>query len=174
MADSALPQSYARAVFEKAVEKYTRDLHALYNAVGKSNLLPRLDNPAESFDGKKALLNGMLPPDADPEVRNLAYLLASKNQVHILGDVVSEFDRMVASGAPGAMAVVTTTLDLTDEDKAKLESKVRSQYGQELAFDYRLDPSILGGVVVRIGDVVIDGSVAGKLSMMKQKLASAG
>lgn len=166
-------RNYARALFEKSVEKYSHDLHALKNSLDKSNLLTRLDNPAESFDGKKALLNGMLPPNADTEVRNLAYLLASQNKVHLLGDVVANFDKLVAAGAPGNSARVTTTIELSNEERAKLETKFRKQYGQDLSFDYRIDPAILGGVVVRIGDVVIDGSVAGKLAVMKQKLESA-
>lgn len=165
--------NYARALFEKAVEKYTRDLHALHNALAKSNLLTRLDNPNESFDGKKALLNGMLPPNADSEVRNLAYLLASKNQVHLLSEVVNAFDTYVAAGAPGKTARITSAIPLTDNDRAKLEAKVRAQYGADLAFDYRVDQAIVGGVIVRIGDVVIDGSVSGKLAALKQKMETA-
>lgn len=165
--------NYARAIFEKAAEKYGRDLHALNNAVDKSNLLTRLDNPSESFEGKKALLNGMLPPNADTEVRNLAYLLASKNQVHLIGEIVASFDRLVTAGAPSHTARVTTAIELSNEERGKLEAKLRAQYGKELLFDYRLDPEILGGVVVRIGDVVIDGSVTGKLAAMKQKMETA-
>src|SRR5262245_47254957 len=122
MADATVT-SYARALFEKSVEKYAHDLHALNAAVERSNLLLRLDNPGKSFDGKKALLNGMLPPDADAQVRNLAYLLASNNQVHLLGDVVNEFDRFVAAGAPLNVARVTTTIELKPEERARLESK---------------------------------------------------
>ncbi len=165
--------NYARALFEKSVEKYTRDLHSLNTALEKSNLLARLDNPAESFDGKKTLLNGILPSNADNEVRNLAYLLASKNQMHILGDVVGSFDKMVAAGAPGKTARITTTVELTKEERTTLEFKLRAQYGADLSFEYRLDPAILGGVIVRIGDIVIDGSVAGKLAALKQKMETA-
>lgn len=164
--------NYARAVFEKAVEQYARDLHTLHSALEKSNLLTRLDNPTESFEGKKALLNGLLPPNAEPEVRNLAYLLASKNQLHLLGDVIKSFDTLAAAGAPLDVARVTTAIELDAADRAKLETKLRAQYGSELAFDYHLDPKILGGVVVRIGDVVIDGSVSGKLAVMKQQMAA--
>ncbi len=173
MADTALATSYARAVFEKAVEKYTRDLHALNSAVAKSNFLTRLDNPGETFDSKKALLNGLVPAQADPEVRNLAFLLASKNQMHLLSQVVDAFDRIITREGAGKVTQVTTTVELTGDEKTKLETKLRQQYGADLAFDYRLDPAILGGVVVRIGDVVIDGSVTGKLAAMKQKLETA-
>lgn len=167
------PNLYARALFEKSVEKYTRDLHALANALDTSKLLPRLDNPSESFEGKKALLNGILPLNADPEVRNLAYLLASKNELHQLRDIVSAFDKLAAAGAVGNIARVTTTIELTPQERANLETKLCARYGDDLGFDYRLDPSILGGVVVRIGDIVIDGSVSGKLAAMKQKMETA-
>lgn len=173
MGDASLAQNYARAVFEKALEKYTRDLHALNSAVTKSNLMTRLDNAGESFDSKKALINGLVPAEADPELRNLAFLLASKNQMHLLSQVVSEFDHLAAKGGAGKTVQVTTFVDLTPDEKAKLEAKVRQQYGTDLGFEYRLDPAILGGVVVRIGDVVIDGSVSGKLAAMKQKLETA-
>jgi len=170
MADATLAASYSRALFEKAVEKYARDLHALNSSLSKSSLLTRLDNPSESFEGKQALLNGMLPPDADLEVRNLAFLLASKNQVHLLPQIVGEFDRAIARDKGGAVAHVTSAIDLTADEKTALESKLRKQYGADLVFDYDVDAAIIGGVVVRIGDVVIDGSVAGKLAAMKQNL----
>lgn len=173
MAEQALALDYARAYFEKAVEKHSRDLHALNNAVTRGNVLTRLDNPAETLENKKALLNGLLPPNAETAVSNLAYLLANRNQMHLLNQVVRDFDSMVAQGAPGVVAVVTTTIDLTAEDKSKLEAKLRNQFGQDLRFDYQLDPSILGGVIVRVGDVVVDGSIAAKLSAMKQKLETA-
>lgn len=167
------PNLYARALFEKSVEKHTRDLHALANGLDKSNLLGRLDNPAESFDSKKTLLNGILPTNADHEVRNLAYLLASKNQMHLLRDIVSSFDKLASAGAVGKLARVSTTIELDAQARANLESKLRAQYGADLGFEYRLDPAILGGVLIRIGDVVIDGSVSGKLAAMKQKMESA-
>jgi len=167
------PNLYARALFEKSVEKYARDLHGLANSLDKSNLLARLDNPGESFDGKKALLNGILPPNADSEVRNLAYLLASKNELHLLRDVVGSFDKLAAAGAAGNVATVTTTIELSPQERVNLETKLRAQYGADLGFEYRLDPSILGGVVIRVGDIVIDGSVSGKLAQMKQKMETA-
>lgn len=173
MGASPLAENYARAVFEKAVEKYTRDLHGIQRALEQSKLVMRLDNPAEPFDGKKALLNGLIPAQTDPEVRNLAFLLASKNELHLLGAVVEEFDRIVAQGAPGTLARITTTIELSPEDKARLESKLRARFGKDLMFEYRIDPAIVGGVVVRVGDVVIDGSVVGKLASMKQRMETA-
>ena len=100
-------------------------------------------------------------------------MLANKNQMHLLSQIVRDFDGFVSQGSQGAVATVTTTIELSAEDKSKLEAKLRSQFGQDLRFDYQLDPAILGGVIVRVGDVVVDGSVAAKLAAMKQKLETA-
>lgn len=173
MAQEALAHNYARALFEKAVERFTPDLHGLTQAVERGGVMMRLDSASEPFESKKQIINGLLSPQADPEVRNLAYLLASKNQMHLLREVVGDFDHMVAQGAPGAQAVVTSAVELTGDERARLEAKLRKEYGADLAVEYALDPGIIGGVVVRIGDIVIDGSVAGKLAMMRQKLETA-
>lgn len=173
MADTALAQDYARALFEKAVERLARELRTLANTLERNRALSRLDDPGETYEAKQALIDAALPPQAAHEVRNLAYLLASKNQTHLLSDVVTAFEQMVARTARTQIARVISAIELTADERTRLEQKLRKQYGQDLTFDYRLDPSILGGVIVHIGDVVIDGSIAGKLAAMKQKLQSA-
>jgi len=65
---------------------------------------------------------------------------------------------------------VTSAVPLIETEKSALEAKLRAQFGDDLACDYAVNPAILGGVTVRIGDKVIDGSVAGKLAELKEKL----
>jgi ATP synthase F1 delta subunit len=83
---------------------------------------------------------------------------------------VSDLDRYAKREAIGATAKVTSAIALTDSEKNTLESKLRAQFGNDLSFDYTVDATILGGVVVRVGDKVIDGSVAGKLAALQEKL----
>jgi len=70
----------------------------------------------------------------------------------------------------GASAEVTSALPLTAEEKDAVKKDVLSKIGSQATVTFRVDPSILGGLVIRVGDKVLDGSVAGKLETMRQSL----
>jgi F-type H+-transporting ATPase subunit delta len=170
MADESIARVYAQAIFEKALERWRRELRAVNNAVEDTGSLTNLDNPAEAFDRKKELVSRALPANADGEVRNFLYLLASKNELHLLPEVLVELDRLMSRGPARQLVRVTSSVELNDEERKKLEEKTRKQFGQDLDFEYRVDKDLLGGVMIRIGDKVIDGSVKGKLDAMRAKL----
>lgn len=71
----------------------------------------------------------------------------------------------------GASAEVTSALPLTDEEKASVKEDILSRLGDHASVTFRVDPSILGGLVIRVGDKVLDGSVEGRLEEMRQRLA---
>lgn len=75
-----------------------------------------------------------------------------------------------ASGMAGQAAEVTSALPLSDKEKEQVEKDVLAKIGPQAAVSFRVDPSILGGLVVRVGDKVLDGSVAGKLETLRQNL----
>lgn len=79
---------------------------------------------------------------------------------------VLEGERMM-----GASAEVTSALPLTDEEKAAVKEDILSKIGEQATLTFRVDPSILGGLVIRVGDKVLDGSVEGRLEEMRQRLA---
>jgi F-type H+-transporting ATPase subunit delta len=171
MADDQIVQAYAQAIFEQAVERWRKALRAVIENLDQAgDSLARLDNPAEHMERKKKLVDHLLPAEVDGEVRNFVYLLASKGQVNLLPDVLAEFDRYASRGPVREAARIASAVQLTEAERARLEQKVRAQYGEGLDFEYRVDKSLLGGVVVRVGDKVIDGSVAGKLAAMRHKL----
>lgn len=71
----------------------------------------------------------------------------------------------------GASAEVTSALPLTDEEKESVKEDILAKLGEPATVTYRVDPSILGGLVIQVGDQVLDGSVAGRLEEMRQRLA---
>ena len=171
MADDQITQAYAQAIFEQAVERWRKALRAVsVNLDQAQDSLTRLDSPVEDVSHKKELIDHILPPNADGEVRNFVYLLASKSQLRLLPEVLAEFERYATRGQARESARVVSAVQLTDAERGQLERKVRTQFGENLEFEYRIDKSLLGGVIVRVGDKVIDGSVAGKLAAMRQKL----
>ncbi len=90
--------------------------------------------------------------------------------MHLLSQIVGDLNRFAQRDTVGGTAKVTSAVPLTDGEKSALETKMRAQFGKDLQFDYLTDRAILGGVIIRVGDKVIDGSVAGKLAALEEKL----
>lgn len=170
MTNEQIARQYAQAVFEQALAKWLTPLQAIAAALEKSGATLKLDDPTLTFSAKQEVLRPLLPANTPTEVQNLIYTMATENHVHLLRQVVSNLDRYAKRETFGATARVTSAVTLTDGEKNALESKLRAQFGNDLLFDYTVDATILGGVVVRIGDKVIDGSVAGKLAALQEKL----
>ena len=100
--------------------------------------------------------------------------LINAAQAEMLGGFAAEMSRLMGGRAGGGLEVtVTSAIPLSDEDRAAVERSLTARLGKGLAVDYRIDPQILGGLVVRAGDQIIDGSVAGKLEALKKSILEA-
>lgn len=67
-------------------------------------------------------------------------------------------------------AVVTSAVPLTEAEQSKLDTRLKAKYGDDLPISYHVEPAILGGLTVRVGDRLIDGSVAAKLGQLRQSM----
>lgn len=170
-------QSYANAFFEAAVERWLDTLHAAATALasGQHGRLADLQAGGAGFAQQQRALDGLLPSDADPLVRNLLYTLAQHDDLDLVGEVTEALRVRVRQVGSGPIPVeVLTAIALSDDQRAALEAKLAAQYGAALSYTYRVDPAILGGMIVRVGDKLMDGSVASKLAAMKQALGVTG
>lgn len=160
--------SYANAFFEAAFERWLGALQSAATALaGQANL----QADSADFAQQQRALDSLLPADADPLVRNLLYTLAQHGDLALLGQIVEALRGRVRQAGAGPIPVeVVTAIALADEQRAALEAKLAAQYGTALSYVYRVDPAILGGMIVRVGDKLMDGSVASKLAAMKQAL----
>ncbi len=172
MPNEQMPQTYAQAIFEQATGDWLAPLRRANECLEPAQV-EALDNPASAFAKKQELLNKTLPSDLPQEVRNFVSLLVSKNQVHLLPHIIAEFDRYAQRGPVRDLALVTSAVPLTDAERRAIEDKMRARFGRDTDFDYAVNPEILGGVIVRKGDQVIDGSVAAKLNALRGKLTQA-
>lgn len=170
MPNERLAQTYAQAVFDQAMKERLTSLKAIAAALARAGIADQLDDATLDFSKKQELLRVHLTPGAPSEIHNLVSLLASKNHIHLLPQIIAEFEQSAQRTETRARAQITSAVPLTDAEKAALETKLRAQFGDDLACDYTVDAAILGGVIVRVGDKVIDGSVAGKFAELKEKL----
>ena len=163
-------RSYAEAFYAAAFERWLAGLDVAAGALNAS-LLDRAQTSAQEFTARQPLLDSLLPADVDPPVRNLVYILAQRGDLGLLPEVVASLRARVArTGEAETRVEITSAVPLTESEQVGLADKLTAEYGSELQFNYRVDPAILGGLIVRIGDKLIDGSVASKLAAMKQTL----
>lgn len=169
MSSKGLSTEYAEALYQVAVTRWVKNLSLAEERL--RNVLPALDEPSRAAAEKEQLLAGALPGSELEQVRDFLLLLASKNHIHLLPEIVARFRRMTRLGAEAQMVHVTTAVPLTTDEETSLRAKLSARYGQGLDFSFALDPDILGGVIVRVGDTVIDGSIVGQLASLKADLS---
>jgi len=108
-----------------------------------------------------------------PQVRNFLAVITEHERLHELSEIISEYALAADEQAGLTDAEITTALPLNDEDRTQLEAEVGKLAGGRIRAVYIEDKALLGGVVVKVGSTVYDGSVRGQLQQLKQRLINA-
>lgn len=95
--------------------------------------------------------------------------LSTAQDPHLQHEVMKQLDEMLRGGDQNA-AQITSAVALTADEQRALETKLQAKFGRALSFDYKVDPSLLGGVIAKVGDKIIDGSLSTKLNAMAETL----
>lgn len=171
--EASLPGRYAAALFELAeerreIETVERDLGALDAATTESADFRRLlTNPLvdrQAATAGAAAVAGALGLGA--LVANFLGVLARNRRLAQLAPSIAAFRRMAANWRGETQAEVTSARPLAPDQLDQMRQKLRARVGREVAVVERVDPAILGGLVVRIGSQMIDGSVRTKLNTL--------
>jgi len=168
---------YARALFESAqgqgrVEPVQRDLGDFADAVaGSPELAAFLANPEVESTVKVAVL-GELSDGADPLVHNFLRLLAEKGRAGQIPGVREEFQALV-DRAQGRVAVeLTTAYELSAEEAASIVSQIEQASGRSVEATRKVDPELIGGMILQAGSLRVDASVRGRLERLRHELAT--
>jgi F-type H+-transporting ATPase subunit delta len=166
---------YATAFYEATFERLLDSLTATAEGLALNPaLLQKLQSMDVEFADRKAALDGILVDGVDPIARNLLYTLLERGDLALLGPVIASLRARMQQSVSGPTPVdVTTASPLAADQRQALEAKLAAQYGANLAYAYHVDSAILGGMIVRVGDKLIDGSVASRLAALKQTLGVA-
>ena len=172
--DSA-PRRYAEAAFQlasrdDAIETWRRELEQADAAVD-GQLMDVLANPALPLDERLDAANRVLA-DLGQSVRNLVFLLVRRSRIEQLPRVVAEFIRLDERRQGITHATATSAAPLTDIERKALTARLEQMTGGRIALETDVDAGLLGGLVVRVGDRLIDGSVRGRLERLRNQLAA--
>lgn len=169
----AQPKDYALAIYEMAVQTWSRQLSAVQKALKTDDsLLAALNDPAIAIRENLERLNGVLPGGLDEQVIKFLGTLLESGQIDQLDAILIEFDRLAQRRPELKTARVTSAVPLTEGEKEALRAKLIERFGPDLEFQFEVEPALIGGVHLRVGDQVIDGSVSGKLSALRDQLAA--
>ncbi|MGB3294211.1 MAG: ATP synthase F1 subunit delta [Phormidesmis sp.] len=123
-----------------------------------------LASPITPTDAKKGVLTKVLGDDANPQMNNFLMLLVDKGRIYLLEPILQQFQVKVRALKQTVLAEVISAIELTDEQKETVRQKVVSMTNaQSVELETRVDPDLIGGVIIQIGSKVLDASVRGQL-----------
>jgi len=170
----ASPRRHAQAAFQIALEHgelevWRGDLEVISEAMKDPILFAFLENPRIHFSEKTRILSQRLE-GINPLAMNLALLLVAKGRLGLAQDLVLEYKRLVDEHRGIAHAEVATAVPLEPEEKDKLVSRLGDMVGKKIALTTKVDPFIIGGLIARVGDKLIDGSTKSRLLALRESL----
>lgn len=176
---STTAKRYAKAVFDLARETgdvagWRERLARLQTLVGDAQTAAIIANPAVSPERRLQVVDVLDPDDElGQEGRNLGKLLIEARATPALPEIREEYDRLDDEAAGRVRAVATSAVPLSEEDQKRLVADLSRRFQKEVRLQTRVDPSILGGLVVQVGDQVIDASIQTRLQQLRRQLATA-
>jgi F-type H+-transporting ATPase subunit delta len=179
---SALGRRYAKALVDVITgpgsaldpNQALAQLRAANELIAASQPLHNaLLSPAVSPSRKRAVISKLLEPmGIAPAVRNFIFVIIDHRRVQEFSSIVEAFDRLLDERLGVIRGDISSATALTTAQQASLETQLSRLSGKKAKLDYAVDPSLIGGVIARLGAKVYDGSVRGQLEKLRVKLAA--
>lgn len=176
MIERRIVRRYASALYAAAskagvVDQVERDLELVGQTLGSSPALwETLASPVVPPAKKRSILEDIFKDKVHDISLSYVGLLVDKRREEAILPTEEEYVQ-IADEARGILdAEATTAIPLDEPQQAQLASKLSTVTGKQIRLDYKVDPTVIGGVRVRIGDRVIDGSVKGQLEALREQL----
>lgn len=173
MSGTAVARRYAQALLltqggaDPAVRTAFKEIIDLYRSVGE--LREALSNPRVSIDEKSRVL-GRLSPSAPAVLEKFFRLVLERRRGGEIERIYEEYCRIADLGSGEAEAVVETVVPLSEAEQQRMLSALERRFGQRLRLTLRIDPSLMGGVRVLVGDRLLDDTIAARLRRARRQL----
>jgi F-type H+-transporting ATPase subunit delta len=175
---SVADRVYARALFDAALEEKKLEpvREQLAQVVAAEAEVPELRellrNPQLDPEARKAALGDLLV-DSEELLRNFLLVLVDKGRTGQLEEIGREFERLVARHEGIIHAELTTAIELSDVEARDLLGRIEESTGRKVEATRKVDPDLIGGIVLQIGSHRLDASVRGRLERLRRELATA-
>lgn len=166
LADIVLEQGAA-----EPARKQLEDFAAAYHE--SAELRNFLATPGVTRQEKHAVIEKILARlGASRIIRNFLFVIIDNQRAHLLPEIVESFEHVLRQREGIAEAEVTSAIELSNKQKSTLLQTLERLTGKKVQAKYALEPGLLGGAVVRIGDTIYDGSVRNRLNVLRARLTA--
>ncbi|HLP98170.1 MAG TPA: F0F1 ATP synthase subunit delta [Sideroxyarcus sp.] len=167
---------YAQAAFEEAqklnaLKAWSEMLISLAEAVNHPEVRALVTNPRVAKKQVEGLVEALIGKDATAQQRNFVRVLADNQRLLELPEIAALFEMLKADAEKTVNVVVDAAFELSAAQQDKIVSSLKKRMGREIKLTCKVNKELLGGVVIRAGDKVIDGSARTRLSEMANALA---
>jgi len=178
MLKGAVARRYAGAMFElglkqNKLDQTLDDVREIARVFANRKLAYLLREPKVPLQRKETALRQNLASRVLPPSLNLALLVVQRELVELMPNIARELEQLVLNYKNQAMAEVTTATKIDGAQKDLIKQALERRTGKSIILQTRVQPAILGGVIARVGDQLIDGSIRYRLSSLRQQLINA-
>ncbi|MGU9958218.1 MAG: F0F1 ATP synthase subunit delta [Arenicellales bacterium WSBS_2016_MAG_OTU3] len=178
MAENAsLSRPYARAIFELAqgsneYASWSATLKVAAQVVADETMHALIENPKVNADQIARLLTSIMGDGASAEAVNMIKLMAQNERLVLLPDVLEQYEVMRAEAQSEIDAEMVSARNVTEAQQNKVIDALSQRLGRKVNLKISIDETLIGGAIIRAGDLVIDGSAKGRLDKMAVALSA--
>ena len=180
MAEAELPtiaRPYARAAFSRGLDQtdglgsWSRMLSMLAAAVSEPKVEEALDNPTLTTEDETSLILQLMGDDLNQDGQNFVSVLAEYGRLALLPTIAELFELLKANHEKTMDVEVTSAFDVSDQEKIELGAALQRMLQRDINIETQVDKLLIGGVIIRAEDTVIDDSVKGRLEKLSLVLS---
>lgn len=168
---------YARAIFELAensgtLDKWSKSLELMGAIASDEHVRSLLANPKMAKQAGADAFIKLSGDQLDDDAKNLVEILAENDRLSLLPEISALFEALKDEAEGSVEAVVTSAKELTKAEEDAISKALKKRLGRDVKLKVGVDEALLGGAIVQAGDLVIDGSLKGRLQKMTSAMAS--
>lgn len=169
---------YATALFEiakekNATEEFSRQVNVVIDTIEQNNgFMELLLHPKVTQEEKIKLIETVFEDNVMDDITGILTIIVQKGRQNILIDILKEFLDMIGEYHGIVKATVTSAVALNQKQLTQIKEKIQSTTDKDVELEAAVDSSLIGGMVIRVGDNVVDASIAGRLRELKEGLTN--
>jgi len=170
-----IARRYAKALADvlptERLEKVKKEIKTLISLLD-DKAIRYFRSPVVSLEKKKSLIEQILEKaGVSEELKKVLLLMAQKDRLGIVREFASEFENFVDLRLGIVKAEIVSAVEMDEETLSRIKEKIENLFGKEAEITVKLDPSLIGGFIVKVADKVLDASIKTQLEMLKKAIA---